>query len=321
MRNSFADSFYAAAKEDERQCMVVADISPAGSMERFRQDFPRRFVNTGVAEQIMIGVAAGMAMRGLRPWAYTIATFAMFRPYEFIRCDLAYQQLPVTVVGVGGGVTYSQLGGTHHAMEDVAVACAMPGMRVIAPCDPYETAEATRWCAAQEGGPVYLRLGKAGEPVLGGSGPVRGCDYCERAAWYGEINCGHTGQSWEFGKLRKLRDGHDAIIGYGPILKLAMDAVPDATIYSCHTLKPLDRAGITNMLREHGSVLVLEEATRWLGDQVRALAWDAVEVHDYLYGLRTLSLRDDFQHTYGTHADVLKAHGLTAERIREALNG
>ena len=291
MRNAFADTFYAAAKEDERQCMVVADISPAGSMERFRHDFPRRFVNTGVAEQIMIGMAAGMAMRSLRPWAYTIATFALFRPYEFIRCDLAYQQLPVTVVGVGGGVTYSQLGGTHHAMEDVAVACAMPGMRVIAPCDPYETAEATRWCAAQEGGPVYLRLGKAGEPMLLGAKP------------------------WQFGKIRKLRDGHDAIIGYGPILKMAMDAVPDAAIYSCHTLKPLDRAGITNMLREHGSVLVLEEATRWLGDQVRVLDYYADG------GIRTLSLLDDFQHTYGTHADVLKAHGLTAERIREALHG
>ena len=292
MRNAFADSFYAAAKEDERQCMVVADISPAGSMERFRADFPRRFVNTGVAEQIMIGMAAGMAMRGLRPWAYTIATFALFRPYEFIRCDLAYQQLPVTVVGVGGGVTYSQLGGTHHAMEDVAVACAMPGMRVIAPCDPYETAEATRWCAAQEGGPVYLRLGKAGEPDLGG-------------------------YEWNFGKLRKLRSGRGdaAIIGYGPILKMAVDFAPEVSVYSCHTLKPLDRAGITNMLREHSNVVVLEEATRWLGDQVRVL--------DYYDdgGITTLSLRDDFQHTYGTHADVLKAHGLTAERIREALHG
>ena len=142
--------------------MVVADISAAGAMDRFRTEFPKRFVNTGVAEQIMIGMCAGMSMRGLKPFAYTIATFALFRPYEFIRDDLAYQNLPVTVVGIGGGVTYSQLGGTHHAMEDVAVACAMPNMRVLAPCDPSEVSAATQWCIGNQDGPVYLRLGKAG---------------------------------------------------------------------------------------------------------------------------------------------------------------
>ena len=284
MRNAFAEAFYECAKADERLAMVVADISPAGSMQKFRQDFPRRFINTGVAEQIMIGMAAGMAMKGLRPFAYTIATFALYRPLEFVRDDLCYQNLPVTVVGVGGGVTYSQLGGTHHAMEDVAIACALPKMQVIAPCDPLEARAATAWCARQENGPAYLRLGKAGEPTLGDA-------------------------PWEFGKLRKIRDGESAIIGYGPILKLAMDAVPDAAIYSCHTLKPLDSAGITNVLREHGQVLVLEEATRWLGDQVRVLDNTAV----------SLALRDDFPHTYGTHADVLAAHGITKERIRSAL--
>ena len=103
MRNMFADTFYEAAKKDPRLCVVVADISPAGSMEKLRKEYPNRFINTGVAEQIMIGMCAGMAMRGLKPFAYTIATFALFRPYEFVRDDLCYQGLPVTVVGVGGG--------------------------------------------------------------------------------------------------------------------------------------------------------------------------------------------------------------------------
>jgi len=134
MRNTFAKSFYEAAQSDPRLCMIVADISPAGSMEAFRKQFPERFVNTGVAEQIMIGMCAGMSMRGLKPFAYTIATFALFRPFEFVRDDLCYQNLPVTVVGVGGGVNYSTLGGTHHAMEDVAIASAVPNMRVLAPC-------------------------------------------------------------------------------------------------------------------------------------------------------------------------------------------
>jgi transketolase len=119
-------------------------------MEKLRKEYPQRFVNTGVAEQIMIGMCAGMAMRGLKPFAYTIATFTLFRPYEFVRDDLCYQGLPVTIVGVGGGVTYSTLGGTHHAMEDVAIACAMPGMRVVAPCDPEEAKAATQYLVGQQ---------------------------------------------------------------------------------------------------------------------------------------------------------------------------
>src|SRR5436305_14390563 len=108
--------------------MVVADISPAGSMARFRTEFPARLINTGVAEQIMVGMAAGMAQRGLRPFAYTIATFALYRPFEMVRDDLCYQNLPVTIVGIGGGATYSTLRATHHAHEDIAIPTPTPNL-------------------------------------------------------------------------------------------------------------------------------------------------------------------------------------------------
>ena len=234
MRNRFADIFYELGKADPRLCVVVADISPAGSIAKFRNDFPRRFINTGVSEQIMIGMAAGMAQRGLRPFAYTIATFALYRPFEMVRDDLCYQNLPVTVVGIGGGVTYSTLGATHHAQEDVAIACAVPNLSVIAPCDPSEVEAATRWCGTQEKGPVYLRLGKAGEPDLSKG----------------------TSEPWVFGKLRQLRQGRDVcILSYGPITKRAfsladrLEATGKSTaIFSAHTLKPLDREGLTRIL-------------------------------------------------------------------------
>jgi transketolase len=106
MRNRFADTFYELGKADPRLCVVVADISPAGSIAKFRTEFPRRFINTGVSEQIMIGMTAGMAQRGLKPFAYTIATFTLYRPFEMVRDDLCYQNLPVTIVGIGGGVNY-----------------------------------------------------------------------------------------------------------------------------------------------------------------------------------------------------------------------
>jgi transketolase len=305
VRNNFANTFYEAARDDERLCMVVADISPAGAMDKFRTEFPRRFINTGVAEQIMIGLCSGMALRGLRPFAYTIATFALFRPFEFVRDDLCYHNLPVTVVGIGGGVTYSTLGGTHHAQEDVALASAIPNMSVLAPCDPAETRAAARWLVSEERyrlGPLYLRLGKAGEPELTGAA-----------------------EPFIFGKLRYLKRGADVcIIGYGPILKLAFDLTDrfaahgkSISIASCHTLKPLDVDGLAVALKNHRHVIVIEEMapTGGLGPRVKALAWDMGAT----CRLDTFSLQDAFIHCYGSHGDLLAAHGLDSASIVKSL--
>ena len=147
MRNKFADVIFEIGLKNNKICALVADISPAGSMIDFQKKFPERFINTGVAEQSMIGIAAGMALRGMRPFCYTIATFSLYRPFEIIRVDLCYQNLPVTIVGMGAGVIYSTLGSTHHSMEDIAIASALPNMQVLAPCDPNEMKLATEWCA------------------------------------------------------------------------------------------------------------------------------------------------------------------------------
>ena len=303
MRNMFADTFYEAGTREKRLAVVVADISPAGSIQKFREDFPERFINTGVSEQIMIGMCAGMALRGLRPFAYTIATFTLFRPFEFVRDDLCYQNLPVTVVGIGGGVTYSTLGGTHHAMEDVAVAGAIPNLTIIAPCDPDETKAATLWCVEQTRGPVYLRLGKAGEPNL-----------TEHA------------EPWSFGKLRYLQKGDDVcIFSYGPIMKLALQVKEyceqkgkSVSLISVHTLKPLDRDGIAAALARHKQAVVIEESVPrgGLAGQVKEVACDErVDCR-----IDAFTLRDEFIHCYGSHADLLAAHGLDLQTISRKLD-
>jgi transketolase len=305
VRNTFADVFYELGREDPRLCLVVADISPAGSIAKFRKEYPARFINTGVAEQVMIGMVAGMAQRGLRPFAYTIATFTLYRPFEFVRNDLCYQELPVTIVGIGGGVTYSTLGGTHHAMEDIGVATAIPNMTVIAPCDPAETEAATRWCAGQTRGPVYLRLGKAGEPTI-----TMDAD-----------------EPWEFGKLRAIRlgTGDVAIITYGPIAKKAMslaDKLRDdgeaASIYSCHTIKPLDVERIVDVLQNHRRVIVIEETTPngSLGRRIKEIAWDA----GAKCRIDAFCLQDKFIHCYGSHEQLLFAHGLAVDTMLAKLN-
>jgi transketolase len=304
MRNSFASTFYELGKKDSRLVIVVADISPAGSITQFREEFPERFINTGVSEQSMIGIAAGMALRGMRPFAYTIATFALYRPFEFIRDDLAYQGLPVTVVGVGGGVAYSTLGGTHHAMEDVAIASAIPGMQVLVPCDPLETQLITQWCATTNEKPTYLRLGKAGEP-----------DLTKNAI-----------DPFIPGKVRRICEGKDVcIVAYGPIVKLALDLASSlktrddvsSTVVSCHSIKPLDVEGIENLLANHKKMIILEEHVPHggLSSRIKEIAWDNRTDCD----LECYTLQDEFIHVYGNHHELLKAHGLDLETIYQKI--
>jgi transketolase len=303
MRNRFADTFYELGKVDERLCVVVADISPAGSIAKFRSEFPGRFINTGVAEQIMIGMAAGMAQRGLRPFAYTIATFTLYRPFEMVRDDLCYQNLPVTIVGIGGGVTYSTLGATHHAQEDVAIASTIPNLSVIAPCDPSETEAATRWCAGQDRGPIYLRLGKAGEPDLST----------------------HASDPWVFGKVRRLREGRDVcILSYGPIMKRAFEianrfkeAGKTAAVFSVHTPKPLDCRGLAEILTSFAQVVVIEECAPngSIAMRVKELAWNIGAT----CRIDAFTLKDAFIHCYGSHDDILDAHGLGTPEVASRL--
>lgn len=300
MRNAFAEVLYEVAQADPRIHIVVADISPAGSMAKFRTEFPDRFINVGVAEQCMIGICAGLALKGMRPFAYTIATFALYRPFEMVRDDLGYQNLPVTVVGIGGGVIYSTLGGTHYAQEDIAIAGAIPNMSILAPCDPDEAAAATRWIAGREqGGPIYLRLGKAGEPVI-----------TKDAA-----------EPFRFAKLRHLWKGDDvAVVSYGVLMKMARDVAlglrdggESVSLISCPTVKPLDREGLADVLRRHKKVIVLEEHVPQggLAPQAKQIAWDI----QAKCALQTFTLKDEFVHCYGSHEDILAAHGLSAHGI------
>lgn len=302
MRNTFSEALYEEATKNPDVYIVVSDISPAGSMAKFSAQYPDRFINVGVAEQAMIGICAGLALKGCQPFAYTIATFSLYRPFEMVRDDLCYQNLPVTVVGMGAGVIYSTLGGTHHTQEDIAVAGAIPNMQIVAPCDPAECTDATRWCATQKNGPVYLRIGKAGEPIL-----TKGAE------------------PWRFGKIRYLRRGTDVcILTYGVITKMAA-AIADrlqaqgksVSLVSVHTMKPLDREGIVQALKTHKQVIVIEEHAPQggLAPQTKQLAWDSKAT----CRLDTFTLQDKFIHNYGSYEDLLSSHGLSPEKILAAV--
>lgn len=164
MRNAFIDELVALASEHPQIALVVGDLGYS-VIEPFAERFPDRFINAGVAEQNMTGLAAGMASEGYHVFTYSIANFPTFRCAEQVRNDIDYHRLPVTVVAVGGGLAYGALGYSHHAVQDYALMRSMPNMLIAAPGDPLETRACMRYLVANPQ-PSYLRLGKAGEPVF-----------------------------------------------------------------------------------------------------------------------------------------------------------
>jgi transketolase len=299
MRNKLADIIYKIGTKNKKICVLVADISPAGSMSKFREKYPNRFINTGVAEQSMVGIAAGMALRGFRPFCYTIATFALYRPFEMIRVDLCYQNLPVTIVGMGTGTVYSTLGGTHLTQEDISIARSIPNMNIIAPCDPNEMQDAVKHCCNKSKAPIYLRIGKAGEKTF--------------------IN--NLSERWQFGKIRKIFPGEDVcILTFGPIIKKAFEVKEklkkkkiSVEINSCHTLKPFDYKGLKRKFKKFKTIIIIEDHSEigGLNNIVKTAAYE----ERYSGKIINFSLKDKFIHCYGNHDELLEKHGISINKI------
>ncbi len=242
MRNAFLETLFELASTDERIVFITGDLGYR-VVETFMEKRPRQFVNAGVAEANMTGMAAGMAMSGNVVFTYSIGNFPTMRCLEQIRNDVCYHGADVKIVSVGGGFAYGPMGVTHHALEDLAVMRALPELAIIAPGDPVETRAATRAAVAHRG-PVYLRLGKAGEPTVHPA-PV----------------------PFALGKAIRLRDGRDlTIFSTGGMLQTAAkvgvrlaEKGIGARVVSMHTLKPLDTQEVVAALEETGALFTLEE--------------------------------------------------------------
>jgi transketolase len=242
MRNAFLDELLAVAERDPSVVLLTGDLGFM-VLEPFAERFPDRFYNVGVAEQNMVGVATGLAEAGLRPFVYSIATFASLRPYEFIRNGPLLHGLPVRIIGVGGGFDYAHNGVTHHALEDIAVMRAQPRMTVIASADPDQARAALRVGHAVDG-PVYFRIGKGGRPVAG------------------------LGGRFELGRLETVSAGDDvALIATGPIAAETVAAAEllssgpgiRASVSVCASLSPAPVADLVDLL-ERVPVAVTHEA-------------------------------------------------------------
>lgn len=297
MRTAFIETLCELAERDKRIWLLTGDLGYS-VLERFAECFPDRYVNVGVAEQNMTGVAAGLAMCGEIVFTYSIANFPIMRCLEQIRNDVCYHNANVKIVSIGGGLTYGSLGFTHHGIEDLAIMRALPNMTVIAPGDPVETQLATK-AIVDRPGPCYLRLGKAGEAIVHQTPPA-----------------------FQIGKAIVVRKGTDvALITTGGMLKSVVQAADQLALHgistrvlSVHTLKPLDTNMIQATAREV-QILVTVEEHRAIGGLGSAVA-DILEKMGLLHKpLLRLSLPEDSLGESGSQDYLRERYGLSSEAI------
>jgi len=297
MRTVFIETLCELAAEDERVWLLTGDLGYS-VLERFAGRFPDRYVNVGVAEQNMMGVAAGLARCGKVPFVYSIANFPTFRCLEQIRNDACYHEANVKIVAVGGGFVYGAHGYTHHGIEDLAILRALPGMTVVAPADPVEARLATR-AIVHAAGPCYLRLGKAREAVVHEKEPA-----------------------FRLGEAILVRPGSDAtLISTGGMLgeavevaaSLARDGI-DVRVLSMPTVKPLDTAAVLRAARETGVVITVEEhsVTGGLGSAAaEVVAESGVGVR-----FRRFGVPDRVHHVAGSQTYLRQLCGDLQELVR-----
>ena len=301
MRNAFLETLYELALEDERVTFITGDLG-FRVVEKFMENRPKQFLNAGVAEQNMTGIAVGMALSGRICCTYSIANFPTLRCLEHIRNDVCYHDADVKIVSVGGGFAYGAASVTHHAMEDLGVMRCLPNLTVIAPGDPVETRAATRAIIAQKG-PVYLRLGKAGEPTV------------------------HAGEiDFRIGKAIRLREGNDAtLISTGGMLWTAGKAAEQLAkagiqvrVLSMHTLKPLDVEAVLAAARETGALLTLEEHSV-VGGLGSAVAETLAEQLELKVPFKRLGVPNAFSPHIGAQDYMLTKHGLSPEAVAQSV--
>jgi transketolase len=302
MRKALLDRLTECMRRDASLHLLTADTG-FHVFDDFQREFADRYLNAGIAEAGMIGIAAGLALNGKRVMVYGIVPFVTMRCFEQIRCDLCSQRLPVTIVGVGEGLTYGPAGPSHHAVEDIAVMRALPGMTVVCPGDPIEVTHAVESIMQLEG-PCYLRIGKSGEPVVHEEGLP-------------------AGEAFALGRGIRLREGRGiAVIATGNMLPTACQvsallerAGHDPGLISMHTVKPIDRELIIDTAARCDTLVTIEEHSviGGLGAAVAGV------VTDKGLGVRVIKcgIPDVFAQEAGSQAYLRRQYGLTAEQIME----
>ena len=303
MRKTALDMVYELAKKDPRVVFIGSDLGP-GTLDAFKNEMPERFFMEGVAEQNLIGMAAGMAMDGFIPFVNTIATFLTRRCFEQVAVDLCLHNLPVRLIANGGGLVYAPLGPTHLAIEDMAILRTLPNMCVVAPTDADEMRRFIP-CTLDVPGPIYIRLAKGGDPIVS-----------------------RDADGFEIGQAICLREpGQVLMVATGVMVSRCLAAAEtlaaegvECGVLNMHTVKPLDGETILDKARGVRLLLTVEEHVRigGLGSAVTDLLADRLDTAPPAVvrpAVVRLGIGDEFPPHYGSQDALLEFYGLQAPGI------
>lgn len=298
-REAYGRVLVELGRENPDVVVLDADLSKSTMTTFFAKEFPERFFDCGVAEQNMIGIAAGLAVSGKTPFASTFAVFAPGRCYDQMRMSVAQPGLNVKVVSTHGGVSVGEDGTSHHAIEDLALACTLPGFNVIVPADAAEAEQAVR-TAAQTYGPFYIRMSRPKTPAVFSS------DY-----------------RFTLGTATTLREGGDvAVIALGLMVEIALEAAQslardgiECRVLSMSTLKPLDKDAVVQAAKETGAIVTVEEHLRHggLGSAVAQVVCEQCPVP-----MSIMAINDAYCKS-GKPQELLQMCGLTAPDIERTV--
>ncbi len=294
MRNAFSKLLVAAAQADPRIVLLTGDHGYA-LFDEFRRVCPGQYLNAGVAEQNMIGVAAGLAKGGCLPIVYGLSAFVPMRVLEQIKLDVCYESLPIVFIGDGAGVVYGQLGASHQSTEDVAALRALPNMRILSPADAHEMTACMNLALSSKS-PVYVRMGKADLGIVHAESP-----------------------QIDWGPVLQIRDGRGPIawLATGSMVKTAINVAaewPNSPVWSVPSLKPLDADRIASICAAHSVVVVLEEHSVY-GGLCSAVA--EIAASQSPTWICPIGIQDRFSDRCGSYAYLMREHGLDAESVMQ----
>lgn len=302
MRKTSLEMVYELAKRDPRIVFIGSDLGP-DTLKNLKQEHPRQFLMEGVSEANIVTMAAGMAMEGKIPYINTIATFLSRRCFEQIVLDLGLHNTKVRLIASGGGMVYAPLGPTHLATDDLAILRAVPNMTILAPCDAEEMRRLMLQTPDIEG-PVYIRLGKGGDPVVSRE----------------DLAC-------TVGRAIRLREGRDALlVTTGVCAQVCLEAADllatrgiSASVLHCHTVKPLDSESILGLASSVPVIVTVEEHTviGGLGSAVAELLAEADL--DQPRRFRRIGIPDTFPDRYGSQATLMERYGITPDKVVETV--
>ena len=297
MRTAFSDALVAAAINDPKVLLLTGDHGYA-LFDAFRKSRPDQYINCGIAEQNMVGVAAGLAKAGFRPIVYGLAAFLPMRVLEQIKIDVCYENLPVILIGDGAGLVYSHLGSSHQCTEDIACARAIPSLTVLSPCDRFEMT-ATMQLAIEMDSPVYLRMGKSDR------GDVHSSPLTVTA-----------GQLIPLSKIKRKI----ALIATGSMVVAALELVKqglEAEVWSAPSLKPLDAKALDDICRRVECIITLEEHSV-MGGLGACITELTAATHPI--PVCRIGVDDKFSALCGTYDYLLTEHGLDLLSIKKKID-